>query len=430
MPSSKAWSLRPLEDAAREASEGDPGEICQDIFSLIDEHEVWHDRALNLVAAHNIMSPKAKAVLSSGLADKIQSHSIGHRPHGGGGWIDRLETLTVELAKRLFRVRYVEYRAMSGALANALAFFGLVEPNQRVLAVSRRHGADATTRERSVGGRLGLQYLDIPYHENGIDIDIEAVAQQIHEFKPHWLIVGSATLRFPVPVQELTKLAEAAGARVSYDGAHILGLMAGGQFQDPLAEGAAVLTGSTQKTLPGPIGGLILSNDQEVGERVIQATTELISNYHNNRVAALAVTLAEMLQFGKEYTRDMVQNAQTLAQALDEEGFTVPDRERGYTMSHIVIVDLGELMDSSDALGLLEAAGIACSGSVLPASYPQRRGIRFGTPAVTRLGMGSPEMREAARLIRRVLIDREGPARIAQDVAQLASGFQTVRYCF
>ena len=243
-------------------------------------------------------------------------------------------------------------------------------------------------------------------------------------------MVGSATSMFPYPLREMSEIVRDVGARIFFDGAHFLGLSAGGQFQDPLAEGATVMTGSTQKTLPGPVGGMILMQDQDVAERVVKKTDAFISNYNNNRTAALVVTLAEMMAFGKEYAAKVVSNARALAGALDSEGFHVQGKDRGFTTSHVVVVDLRSVMDSTTAIRDLETARISCSKAGWPATYPDRPGLRLGASACTRRGMGDEDMKQVARLLRRVLLDREDPSLVRRDVQEMAAAFTGVHFCF
>jgi glycine hydroxymethyltransferase len=171
-------------------------------------------------------------------------------------------------------------------------------------------------------------------------------------------------------------------------------------------------------------------HDREIGEKVSRRTTSFISSYNNHRTAALAVTLAELLAFGREYAGAVVRNAQALARALDAEGFTVAGKDRGFTQSHVVLVDLGSTPRGTESARLLEEAHISSSLADLPRTYPRKSVLRLGSPACTRKGMGEGEMAEVARLVRRVVLDGEDPARVGEDVAEMASAFTTVHYCF
>ena len=420
-----------VEAVVRAAQEDDPRQLADLVDSLTEEHGGWHEHSLNLVASHNLISPRAMALMRSNLIENASSGPIGARSHTGTVLLDRIETLLVELAKKLFGVRYVEHRAPSGALANGLFFFGVLDPGDSVMALPLKYGGHYTYLGGSYPGVQGLKITDVPcFGDDYPQVNLELLADEVERVKPKWIVVGSATLLFPYPLAEIAEIAGNAGARVLFDGAHILGLAPNGQFQDPLHEGAAVMTGSTQKTLGGPVGGLILTHDEDVAERVTSRTSSFISSYNNNRTAALAVTLAELLAFGKEYAQAVVSNAQALARSLDAEGLTVAGKDRGFTQSHVVLVDLETTPHGPESVRLLEQAHISSSLADLPRTYPRKSILRMGSPACTRRGMGQEEMAEVARLIRRVVLDSEDPTVVGKDVDNLASSFTEVHYCF
>ena len=419
------------EEVLEVARDGDAIHAAELVANLAGEHNAWHEHSLNLVASHNLLSPRAKAIMQSNLIENHTSGGIGARNHSGSILLDRIESMLVELAKKLFGVPYVEHRAPSGALSNGLFMFGAMEPGDRVIALPLKYGGHYTYLEGSYAGVMGLEISEMPCHGDDYPIiNLELLAEQAEWVKPRWMIVGSATLLFPYPLKEMERIAQGVGAKIVYDGAHILGLAAGGQFQSPLGEGARVMTGSTQKTLAGPVGGLILMHDPEVAERVTRKTSSFLSSYNNSRTAALVVTLAELLAFGKQYASAVVGNAQHLARSLDAEGFTVAGKDRGFTTSHIVLVDLGTASDAVESLQRLEAAHISGSLAHLPRAYPDKTVLRLGSPTCTRKGMGEREMREVAKLMRRTLLDREEPARVGRDVEDLVSAFNTIHYCF
>lgn len=419
----------PNVDDVRAAAMGDPAAIPALVRRLVDEHGDWNAGCLSLVASHNFLSPSAKALLSSSVADFILSGTMGKRSHAGGAWIEAIDGLVVDLCKRVFGAVAVEYRAMSGAQAIGLVLSALTRPGDTIIALPARHGGHHTYREDGYGGVLGLRILDIPYDESAGEIDLDQLETLARRERPKLIAIGTATLLFPYPVARLRAIADMAGAKLLYDGAHILGLVAGGQFQDPLKEGAHILTGSTQKTLGGPIGGLILSTDAEAGAKIIRKTSNLVSNYHNNRIAALAVTLAETVSFGRAFAASIVSNARALARSLDREGVPVMARDRGYTSSHVVLMDMSDHARGPQAFQLLENARILTSRTPLPHTYPERRGIRLGTAAVARLGMDENAMARIATLIRRV-VTGEPPTEVAADVTELARSYPTVRHCF
>ena len=222
-----------------------------------------------------------------------------------------------------------------------------------------------------------------------------------------------------------------------YDGAHVLGLIAGGCFQDPLHEGADIMTGSSHKTFPGPQGGFILSSSEDekfqrkLNNAVFPGTC---SSYHLHHVAGKVVALSEFIEYGEELSKNTVGNAQAFAGALAAEGFDVLAESRGYTASHQVLTRHGELDSGAGAKAadLLEKAGIITNMNMLPGDTKAMTpsGLRLGVQELTRVGMGTDEMIDVARFYARVLIENEDPASVKNDVREFKSNYQVIRYCF
>ena len=222
-----------------------------------------------------------------------------------------------------------------------------------------------------------------------------------------------------------------------YDAAHVMGLVAGGQFQDPLREGADVMTGSSHKTFPGPQGGFVISDseDEKLHRRLNSGIFPgVCSSYHLHHVAGKAIALSEFEEFGDSYAADIVSNAQALGEALSSEGFEVIAEERGFTASHQVVTRHGEIDSGAgrDAAATLEEAGIITNMNMLPGDTKALTpsGLRLGTPELTRVGMKSGEMEDVARFFARALIEGEDPSSVKVDVREFKSQFQTVHYCF
>ena len=222
-----------------------------------------------------------------------------------------------------------------------------------------------------------------------------------------------------------------------YDGAHVLGLIAGGVFQDPLREGADVMTGSSHKTFPGPQGGFLLSSseDETFHRRLNNAMFPgVVSSYHLHHVAGKVVALAEFEAFGQAYAKDIVRNAKVFAESLAAEGFDVLAESRGYTASHQVLTRHGDIDSGAGATAAkkLEDAGIITNMNMLPGDTKAMTpsGLRLGVQELTRVGMSVREMNEVASLYARVLLHDEDPKTVRQDVHHLKSDFQQVHYCF
>ena len=252
-----------------------------------------------------------------------------------------------------------------------------------------------------------------------MNIKVTEAEAEIERVKPKLIIFGASMITFPQPVRELTKVAKENGAVVGYDGSHVLGLIAGGQFQDPLKEGASVLIGSTHKSFFGPQGGIILA-DKAHGVKLKEAIfPSFVDNAHWNRIAALTLALYEMKEFGERYAKQVVENSKTLAKTLFDYGFPVICQDLGFTKSHQVILDYGDYEKGRFVAEQLQEANIITDC-----------GIRIGTCEVTRRGMKKDEMEKIAELIKRTIIDKETTEPLKEEVKAFTTQFQTADYTF
>jgi len=286
----------------------------------------------------------------------------------------------------------------------------------------------------SAAGIRGMKIYTHPYDNSRMNIDADGMIREIKRLKPKVVMFGASLFLFPHPVAEAREACDEVGASIVYDAAHVAGLIAGGEFQDPLKEGADVVTASTHKTFPGPQGGIILCKEKwakDIDEAVFPGT---VSNFHLHHKAGLAIALAEMKQFGRAYARQTVRNAQALAAYMDDMGFSVLCKDQGYTKSHQVAVDVSKIGGGSAVAAELEKANVIANKNLFPwdnvNGTDDPSGIRLGTQELTRLGMKEPEMKEVARILKRVAIDGEKPEKVKKDVILLKSQYQTVQYCF
>jgi glycine hydroxymethyltransferase len=249
------------------------------------------------------------------------------------------------------------------------------------------------------------------------------------------VMFGGSLLLFPQPVTEISEVAEEIGAVPCYDAAHVAGLIAGGQFQDPLREGAHIMNFSTHKTLFGPQGGTIVSRAQ-YGESIKKAVFPgTSSNHHLHHVAAKALTFAEFLKFGKAYAKDVTANALTLAERLSELGESVLGEDIGYTKSHQVALDVTKYGDGGIVEKKLESMNIIVNRQLLPGDlqagrhYTNPGGVRLGVPELTRLGMKKGEMREVAEILH-LALNSDRVADVKKKVLQLRKSHQKALYSF
>jgi glycine hydroxymethyltransferase len=391
--------------------------MIDELLSLVEKHERWRGRkCLNLIPSENIMSPAVRSLLSSDLGHRYTSREGFYM---GTRLIDEIEQYGEELAKNLFRCETADLRPLSGHIANLIFLACFTRPNDTMLCVSPDNGGYPGIWKHGLSRLLKLRTVEFPFSKEARNIKVEEARNLILQKKPKMVVFGASIFLFPHPLHELTEAAGDAGAHIGYDGSHVLGLIAGEKFQDPLREGAHVLYGSTHKSFFGPQGGIILA-DREHGETIQERIhPEFVDNAHWNRIAALTLALAEMKTYGKQYAGQVVQNAQTLAKALAEQGFPVTCPHLGYTQSHQLLLDYGGFEQGEVIARKLEKANIIVDG-----------GVRLGVCEATRRGMKKDEMGRIAVFMERVVVDDEDPRRVKEDAMKLAEEFQETEYCF
>ena len=390
-----------------------------------------------MIASENILSPLVAKAVNSDLHGRYAEGLPGRRYYQGCDDFDSIESLGIESAKRVFNCNFTNIQSTSGTVSNIAALKALVKPGETITAVSTADGGHISHARMGAVGVRGLNLVTYPWDIDRMEPDIDASIKMIRETKPNLALFGQSVFLFPTPLKELADAAHEVGAKVMYDGAHVLGLIAGGQFQDPLREGADVMTGSSHKTFPGPQGGLVLSNSSDekfhrkLNNSIFPGTC---SSYHLHHVAGKAVALAEFEEFGTDYAKNIVANAKSLATALAAEGFDVLAEDRGYTASHQVLTRHGEIDSGAGrkAAELLEKSGIITNMNMLPGDTKamQPSGLRLGVPELTRVGMGTDEMKDVAIFFSRALLKNEDVSKIKSDVKSFKSNYQTVKYCF
>ncbi|KUO42084.1 MAG: serine hydroxymethyltransferase [Hadesarchaea archaeon YNP_N21] len=415
-------------------------EMFNKVLELLRQHHEWMKTTVNLIASENVPSPAVREALITDFGNRYAEGWPGERVYAGCIYIDQVELLAMELAKKLFNAEHANVQPVSGLTANLAMYTALSEPGDKLICLSIPCGGHISSGKKKLGGTAGavhgLEVEYFPFDEKKMNIDVDEAAKKIREIKPKIVLFGGSVFLFPHPVKELSEVAREVGAHVAYDAAHVIGLIGGGQFQDPLREGAEVVTCSTHKTLPGPQHGMILCR-KEYADAINKAVFPgVVSNHHLHCVAALAVALAEMMEFGKEYMAQIVRNAKALGQALYERGIEVLCPDQNFTNSHIIVADITKFGDGGTLERKLEKANIVLNRNLLPwdiregRNYKQPGGIRMGTSEVTRLGMKESEMDEIAEFIKRVVVDGEPPEAVAKDVAEFRRDYQRVHYAF
>lgn len=378
----------------------------------VRQHQEWRTReCLNLIPSENRGSPQMRSMF---LADLGNRYNAPDRFYRGTRFADELLSLTEELARKVFGARYADVRCLSGHTADMAVLLSMAKPGDKVLSVNPENGGYPGITHLGLGALLKLENLYFRYDEQAVNIDVRGSTRLIKSERPKVVFFGSSFIPFPHPVRQLAPVAE---GECVYDGSHVLGLIAGGEFQDPLREGCSLLIGSTHKSLPGPQGGIILSNNEEAFSKVAgKIHPGIVDNIHLDRVAALAMALIEMLQFGRPYAQAVVKNSQALARALAAEGVKLKGASYGYTKSHQVLLDY----DASKLIFLssrLEQANIIIDN-----------GGRLGTSELTRMGYGPAEMEGVAELIALIALGKKSPDFVQKRVRSLVKQFQQPRF--
>jgi len=391
--------------------------MIDEILSLVEKHEEWRGKqCLNLIPSENVMSSSVRGLLSSDLAHRYTARD---RFYMGTRFIDEIEHYGEETAKALFKAETADLRPLSGHVADFIFLATFAKPKDKLICVSPEDGGYPGIWENGLAGLFNLNVMSFPFSKRDMNIKVEEAKQAIRRWKPKIVVFGASLITFPHPVRELAEVACESGAIVGFDGSHVIGLIAGEQFQDPLREGAHALFGSTHKTFFGPQGGIILA-DKKHGEAMkARIYPAFVDNAHWNRIAALTLALAEMKNFGKAYAKQVIRNSQILAKALHDYGFPVVCQHLGFTQSHQLILDY-----RSYEQGRVVAEKLQRTNIIIDCA------IRVGTCEITRRGMKEEEMLKIAELIKRTLVDGEPPENVGKDVAKLCSEFQKIEYCF
>ena len=320
-------------------------ESATNILEAVDESGRHYRDSLPMIASENVLSPLVRKACDSDLHGRYAEGLPGKRYYQGCDDFDTIEEIGIAAAKRVFDCSFANIQSTSGTVSNMAGLKALAKPGDTITAVSTADGGHISHARMGAVGVRGLNLITYPWIESRMEPDIDAAATLIRETEPSLALFGQSVFLFPTPLQELADAAHEVGARVMYDAAHVLGLIAGGQFQDPLREGADLMTGSSHKTFPGPQGGFLLSDSDDAKfMRKLNSSVfpGVCSTYHLHHVAGKAVALAEFEEFGSDYAKDTVANAKALGSALAAEGFDVMAEDRDYTASHQVLTRHGD----------------------------------------------------------------------------------------
>lgn len=413
-------------------------EMYQAVLDAVKRNEQWRGQhCINLLAPEAPTSPTVRALLSSEVGIRAAEGHIGalNRWFVGTHYIDEIEALCIELLKQVFKVRYADHRLMGSMLGNLTVYTALTQPGDVIMSIPQPVGGHSSNRLDGPAGVRGLKIVDIPFDPVELEVDLDMFRKMAPLIQPRVVSLGASMTLFPFPVKAMSEVVADWGGHIFFDGAHQLGLIAAGLFQDPIREGAAVLTGSAGKTFSGPQSGVIVWDDPELTGPVTHAIFPvLVATHQVNRVAALAASAAEMLAFGQQYMTQIVRNAQALGAALHKRGIPVLGAHKGFTETQQVIADVGNFGGGLVVAQRLARANLIANKNLIPtdtpANWDRPSGLRMGTIEVTRLGMREAEMEQIADFIARLLVDKAAPEDILEDVIDFRQPYQTLYYCF
>jgi glycine hydroxymethyltransferase len=392
-----------IQRLAGETATAPSDRIATRIEALVRQNLHIHDAdCFNLNPATNVMNPAAEAVLARGLGSRPSLGYPGDKYEMGLEAIEEIEVIAAELAAEVFGATHAEIRVGSGALANLYGFMALAKPGDAIIAPSPAIGGHVTHHAAGCAGLYGLVTHPAPVDADGYTVDLDRLRALAVAVRPRIITIGGSLNLFPHPVREVRAIADEVGAHVLFDAAHQCGIIAGGVWANPLDEGAHLMTMSTYKSLGGPAGGLIVTRDAEIAERLDHiAFPGMTANFDAAKSAALALTLLDWRDFGASYAQAMVDLARALAGELAALGLPVFAADRGMTTSHQFAIEAAGFGGGQAASKTLRKAGFLACGIGLPlADVPgDLNGLRIGTPELVRRGVTPADAPALAALI-------------------------------
>ncbi|PZU90890.1 MAG: serine hydroxymethyltransferase [Chelatococcus sp.] len=402
------------------------------IAALTAENRAIHERdCVNLNPATNVLNPRAEAALASGLGSRPSLGYPGDKYEMGLEAIEQIEIIAAELAAEVFGAKYAEIRVPSGAIANLYAFMVAAKPGDCIIAPPPAIGGHVTHHGAGAAGLYGIVTHPAPVDASGYTVDLDALRRDALRLRPKVISIGGSLNLFPHPIREIRAIADEVGALVLFDAAHMSGMIAGHGWQQPLEEGAHLMTMSTYKSLGGPPSGLIVTNDAEIAKKLdAVAYPGLTANFDAAKSASLAITLLDWKAFGRPYAQAMAETAKALGEALVERQLPVFARERGITTSHQFAIEAAPYGGGQAAAKALRAVNILSCGIGLPIAEVAGdvNGLRLGTPEIVRFGMTAADMPELASYVAEGLNGSRPADAVAKDVTAFRGRFRELHF--
>ncbi len=395
--------------------------VDPDVWAAIQSENRRQEEHIELIASENYTSPAVMAAQGSQLTNKYAEGYPGRRYYGGCEYVDVVEQLAIDRLKQLYGAGFANVQANSGSQANQSVFFGLLQPGDTIMGMSLSEGGHLTH-----GMALNMSGKWFKVVSYGLDaneaIDYDAMERLAHEHKPKLIIAGASAYSLRIDFERFAKVAKAVGALFMVDMAHYAGLIAAGVYPNPVPF-ADVVTSTTHKSLRGPRGGIVVTNNEDIAKKINSAIFPGIQGGPLMHViAGKAVAFKEALapEF-KVYQQQVVANARVLAETLIERGLRIVS---GRTESHVMLVDLRPKgLTGKEAEAVLGQAHMTCNKNGIP-NDPQKpmvtSGVRLGSPAMTTRGFKEDQVRQTAHLIADVLDKPQDEANLAAVRAKVA----------
>lgn len=409
------------------------------VIEIVNQQNKWRrQECVNLIASESVLSPLASKLFESDFEGRYNEHTGPHCHYEGTELSYEIEEICNELFRKNFITRFADVRPISGAIANLIIYNALTKPGDIIVGLGIPNGAHISHTRWGPAGIRGLKNVDMMFDVGNMNIDVDRTVEIIKKSNPKLVMFGASMFLFPEPVREIR---EQIGSKIKiiYDAAHVFGLVYNKAFQEPLEEGADIITSSTHKTFQGPQGGVIIGNYKLPNEDWQKIDTSVfpgtLSNTHIFRFPALAITALEMNKFGQIYAEQVVKNAKAFGRALFDRGFKALCPHLGFTESHQIIVDVRHHDGGKYVAKQMARCNVICNKMALPNDSPHDAthnpsGIRLGVQELTRWGMKEQDMQTVAEFYKRALVDKEPFDRIKQDVIAFKQRFSKILYCF
>ncbi|NNL18581.1 MAG: aminotransferase class I/II-fold pyridoxal phosphate-dependent enzyme [Boseongicola sp.] len=417
-----------VQDIANKAASTTSADLLARVQELAERNRVIHEEeCFNLNPATNVMNPKAEALLSSGIGSRPSLGYPGDKYEMGLEAIEEIEVIAAQLCAEVFDARFAEVRVPSGAIANLYGFMATCKPGDAIIAPPASIGGHVTHHIAGCAGLFGLRTIEAPINADGYTVDLDQLRALAQAERPKLITIGGSLNLFEHPVADIRTIADEVGAKVMFDAAHQCGIIAGRAWSNPVKEGAHFMTMSTYKSLGGPAGGLIVTNDAEIAKALDAiAFPGMTANFDAAKTAALAVTMLDWRDFGEAYAKEMIAMSQALAAALDSEGVPIFAGAEGFTNSHQFAVLAEPFGGGQAASKKLRSNGFLACGIGLPVAAVDgdMNGLRIGTPELVRWGMTTADAGQLASLITRSL---RGDS-MSEEVATWRRDFDTLSF--